>query len=445
MIRIILGSLFVVFAFVAFIAKMGDYLNSGSWDFSGIWLAGIFIAVGECLFYSGTLARIRKRPLEQESASADRRTGQAYVLFGVSWLLVLTVGLVGQMRSMRIGLAMTEVVLILLPAILFVRWKRLPVADALRWRPISLATALLSIAVGITSQGVAGGIAMLSEPLLGELPSMPLLELQTVSDFLWALFIAALLPGLCEETLFRGAIQGVLRPKGPWKGVVITALLFAVYHVAPSMFPPAFLTGIVLGVLVLRTGSTVSAILAHAAINAMALGGAYLYRDQPDSASYLLIGGLAAAFCVVFPVFWFHTRGIDTTPSALAAAPAGVRRPGVCLLGFLGASAVVLILAPVAVESLMTELYTVSDGTLMPNAEPGTRLVLRLPTSVEFDLEPGDIISYPCDGKTVLRSIVRAEGDMVWLRAGDIEQCLLKKEITGKVIRIIKPTEPPPN
>jgi len=274
MIRIIFGSLFVVFGFIGFAAEIGDYLNNGSWDLSGILLAGIFVAVGECLFYFGTLARIRKRTLEQASTSADRRTGQAYILFAVSLLLVLTVGVVVQMRSMRIGLAMTEVTLILLPAILFVRWKRLPVADALRWRPISLATALLSIAVGITGQGVAAGIAVLSEPLLGELPSMPALEPQTVSDLLWVLFIAALLPGLCEETLFRGALQGVLRRKGRWKGVVITALLFAVYHVAPSMFPHAFFLGIVQGVLVLRTGSTVSDMLAHAANNAMALGGA---------------------------------------------------------------------------------------------------------------------------------------------------------------------------
>ncbi len=57
----------------------------------------------------------------QASVSTDRRCGQVYVLFGVSLLLVITIGSVVQLISMPIGLSITELVLILLPAILFVR------------------------------------------------------------------------------------------------------------------------------------------------------------------------------------------------------------------------------------------------------------------------------------------------------------------------------------
>ncbi len=57
----------------------------------------------------------------QAIVSTNRRCGQVYVLFGVSLLLVIIIGSAVQAISMPIGLSLTELLLILLPAILLVR------------------------------------------------------------------------------------------------------------------------------------------------------------------------------------------------------------------------------------------------------------------------------------------------------------------------------------
>lgn len=373
--------------------------------------------------------------------SPDRRTGQAYILFGVSLILVATLGAAVQMAMPLSGLVFTEIALILIPAIVFVRRKRLPIAAALRWRTVSAKTALLSIAVGISSWGVAAGIAVLVQPLIGEPPSIPGFNPETLQGLLWVLLVAALLPGICEETLFRGAIQGILSRRGPQKAVVFTALLFAIFHINPWSLVSAFFLGLVFGTVLVRTGSTVPAMLAHISNNVVAFTMVYIFGDQPRSGFYMLMGGLAVACCVTFPLFWMYTRREVSEPSPLAAVPAGVERPQAWLIGLVGGSIGAIILAAVVAAFTLIELHTMPDDALSPQIQRGDQLVIFKSRMVELDLEAGDIVSYHRDGETVLQEIVRVGGDSIWVHDGDAERHLLREEIVGKVVHSIRSEE----
>ena len=70
--------------------------------------------------------------------SQGRGTWGAYLLFFVSLVLLTTVGVAAQLLSIPIGLAVTELFVILLPAALFVRLTGLPWRTAFRFRPISM-------------------------------------------------------------------------------------------------------------------------------------------------------------------------------------------------------------------------------------------------------------------------------------------------------------------
>ena len=366
---------------------------------------------------------------------------QAYGLFAASLALVLTLGVAVQLLSPEIGLAVTELLLILLPAVLFVRWKRLPVAEAMRWRPVSLRMALLSIAVGVTGGGVALAIHQLTVPILGEPPDIGVLEPESLADLLRIYVTAALLPGLCEETLFRGAIQGVLRRKGPAKAVLITALLFAVYHVNPWVFLPALFLGIVMGMLVERTGSTLPAILSHISTNGTAFTAAYVYRDRPDSAVYPLMGVLAVLFCVAFAVFWLSTRRADDTQPLLATVPAGLSRAAAWIAGGIGGTfAVGIVLAGLGLF-LSVGVYSMSTDALEPDVRRGDYVVVLKGRFSNLDLEPGDIVSFRRDGKTLLRKVARGEDDSVWVLDGSSERQLPRRDITGKAIHILETGE----
>ncbi len=370
---------------------------------------------------------------------AGKSCGQAYLLFGISLLLVATVGTVAQIFSVPAGLAFTELALILLPAVVFLAWKRLPVARALRWRRTSPLTSLLGIAVGTAGWGVAAGIhEFVSKPLLGEPPEMPMWSPQTLSHLLLLLFSGALLAGLCEETLFRGVLQSVFRRRGSRTAVVLTAWLFAVYHVNPWALVPAFFLGLVFGTLVERTGSSIPAILAHCANNATSFTVAYLYLGQPETAARLPMAWLAAGFAVVFPVFWIHTRAHQPEEPILATVPVGLSRTYLWLGGFAGGGVVLLIIALAAAAFALVEVHTVRSDALAPGIREGQQLILLESRGfLTLDLEVGDRVFCPVAGEDVLFTIVRIEEERVWLSDGASERSVDRRDIASKVVHVL--------
>jgi sodium transport system permease protein len=84
--------------------------------------------------------------------------------------------------------------------------------------------------------------------------------------------MVVLLPPIVEEVLFRGFLLSALRRSGKAaRAVVLTAAIFAFFHLMPMKYLPTGLIGLWLGYLVVATGSLYPAILAHLANNAVPL------------------------------------------------------------------------------------------------------------------------------------------------------------------------------
>lgn len=364
--------------------------------------------------------------------------GQAYALFAVSLLLVVTIGSAVQLLSMPLGLTLTELVLILLPAVLFVRRKGLPIAPALGWRRVKPASALLGVVLGVTGWGVAASMQQLTLPILGEPPEIPGLEPQTLPQLMLIYFCAALLPGICEETLFRGAIQGLLWRRGSWRAVGLTALLFALFHVNPWVFLPALFLGVVFGSLVVRTGSVVPAMLSHVACNATAFTVSYLFRDQPDASVYPLLAVLSVTFCAACPVFWRRTRDIEPDRPLLSSAPAHLARPGAWVIGLVGGTVVLAAIAAIGLFFALVTFHTMPSDELEPEVQRGDLLVILNRGILDLDLQAGDIITFQRDGETVLRRASRIEEGKVWIREGSSEVEMDRARVTGKVVHHMK-------
>lgn len=373
----------------------------------------------------------------ERGAAAGRGVGQAYALFAASLLLVLIIGSAVQLASMAVGLAITELALILLPAILFVRWKRLPIAGALRWRRVPAPVALLGVAVGVAGWGMAAGIERLTVPVLGETPDVPGLHAESLPQLLLVLVFAALLPGVCEEALFRGAIQGVLRRRGAAKAVVITAILFGVYHMNPWSLVPAIFLGLVFGSLVERTGSTLTSTLAHVANNATAVTVGFVLADQPEATFNVLTIVLAVAFCATFAVFWRCTRRAAPAPPALAAVPAGLPRPVAWIAGVAAGAAVLAVAAVTAVAIAFLDVYTVTDDALEPAIHRGDRVLASARNMDSAIFDAGHIIAVRRDGDVALRRIARVEGETIWIEEEAGEQPISRDQIVGRVIQAL--------
>ena len=102
---------------------------------------------------------------------------------------------------------------------------------------------------------------------------------ETLVSRVWFLVIIA---PVTEELLFRGIIlRGLLSRHRPATAVVITAILFAGFHLNPWQFCSALFVGILLGWFYVHSGSVAICILGHAICNSMVVVFSVLPWDIP--------------------------------------------------------------------------------------------------------------------------------------------------------------------
>jgi hypothetical protein len=110
---------------------------------------------------------------------------------------------------------------------------------------------------------------------------------------------------LTEECLFRGLIlRGFLLKYTVRKAIVVSALLFALFHVMPWQIPGAFAFGAIFAWVYIRTGSILPCILGHAFVNAIPSIIKHVLRIE--------VSGLSgdASAPVQFQPLWLDLAGI---------------------------------------------------------------------------------------------------------------------------------------
>lgn len=97
-----------------------------------------------------------------------------------------------------------------------------------------------------------------------------LLEPSSLADGLGLVFAVVAIAPVAEELVFRGLLMaGIARGSGIVVGVIISTLGFAVSHGRADAVAVAFVAGLVLAVISVRTESIVPAIVVHAMNNAL--------------------------------------------------------------------------------------------------------------------------------------------------------------------------------
>ena len=131
------------------------------------------------------------------------------------------------------------------------------------------------------------------------------------------LFVVALLPALCEELLFRGALQQLFcrMVRNPHVAIWLTAAVFSLFHGEIFAFLPRFVLGAALGYLFYYGGSLWFNVTAHFTNNALAIIVFYLCSkgivdvqttESLNAPWFLVLIGLAIA--VFFFVMFFVKR-----------------------------------------------------------------------------------------------------------------------------------------
>ncbi len=139
-------------------------------------------------------------------------------------------------------------------------------------------------------------IAVVMEPIKQFLPQSSVPSGRGLYMILALVFVAPIF----EEILCRGIIMESVRSKrGAWAACVISSLIFGIMHIDPQSMINAFVVGLLLGYLYLRTDSIFAPIIIHAINNVLAY--LFLLFDWSQTTLFDLVGGgvtYAIIYCV---------------------------------------------------------------------------------------------------------------------------------------------------
>jgi len=82
-------------------------------------------------------------------------------------------------------------------------------------------------------------------------------------QYIMLVLVIGIIPPIVEELLFRGVIFKELSKTNKWLAVFGSALMFALFHMNPAQFVYQFIMGIIYGVVVMRTGNVIHAMILH--------------------------------------------------------------------------------------------------------------------------------------------------------------------------------------
>lgn len=159
---------------------------------------------------------------------------------------------------------------VLLPAALATRASGSPEAARLGgMRPLSmLGVAGLAVAGLFLVQYVGVLWMMLLEALRIPYASSEMALPDSAQGAMWMVLSVAVLPGVCEEFLFRGAMLGAFERLGTKKAIWLTAILFTLWHGSLAGAPAELITGLMLGYVAFAFDSVYAAIAYHTVHNA---------------------------------------------------------------------------------------------------------------------------------------------------------------------------------
>jgi membrane protease YdiL (CAAX protease family) len=174
----------------------------------------------------------------------------------------------------------------------------------------TLLGAVMIVGIGPSTNAFAFTVARWAHIDVGSLEAMSLLVKRASSvEFVLLLLGLALIPGIVEELLFRGLVQGALSDARPFVAGILQAIVFGVFHADITQGLATVLLGLGFGFVRYQSRNLTAAMVAHAAYNAsVVLSLRFVQTTVNSSVSpapstipvFEIVGGLAVAIPAAF-------------------------------------------------------------------------------------------------------------------------------------------------
>lgn len=127
----------------------------------------------------------------------------------------------------------------------------------------------------------------------GTIPASGVAVPTTVRGLASAVILSAVLPGICEELLFRGLMLSAWEERGSLRAVTTVSLLFTLLHGNLLGIPSEFICGVLLACIVISSGSLFAGMVFHTVFNSTLLIASYWARTVEADAEAAYTGALS--------------------------------------------------------------------------------------------------------------------------------------------------------
>lgn len=210
-------------------------------------------------------------------------------LYTLLFIAYIFLGSMLQTVDLYLGLFAGEVLILLVPVLVYVKQKKVNFKRYFRLNKITGKEALISVLLTLLIYplvGISSTLLIKFYSLFGEV-RVPQINVKSGGLMsIYSVLIIGVLPAICEEFFVRGLLSApAKRAKGRKFTYFYTALLFMLMHVNPFNIVAPFILGYVFSVLNEKTNSLYSSMLGHFTFNTCSVILSIFQKDLIESAS----------------------------------------------------------------------------------------------------------------------------------------------------------------
>lgn len=242
------------------------------------------------------------------------------IIYMVGMILLITVGAFVQTRNFNSGILITEFVLIALPTLVYVLFKKGSIKLELRLNKLGFMNALLVTSIFVCGYPIAvfaGILGNLFVSFFGKLIQSPIPFAENFSEYFVLLMIVAGSAGICEELLFRGLLMRGYEKLGKWPSILFTAVLFSMLHINIQNVLGPLVLGVLLGYVVYTTNSIFAGMIGHFVNNAISVSISYVLLKLMPFAKDAAVQDMPQALMIQGLIMWAVIMGVFASVSGL--------------------------------------------------------------------------------------------------------------------------------
>lgn len=160
--------------------------------------------------------------------------------------------------------------ILLIPALIYVLVMKIDIIKCIPYRKIKLSDAVSSLLIGYCLVPLVLLINVISSVFATNYLNSSTTEISQY-PFIIQLLLMAFLPTIAEEFVFRGLFYHSYRKNGILGAAILSGVIFGAIHLNINQFCYACVMGMVFALMVEITGSMVSSMLAHFAVNSYSI------------------------------------------------------------------------------------------------------------------------------------------------------------------------------